>query len=132
MKLGHTRRLNRSDVGGALFLASNRASLVALEGPSAGSEYLLERDSYVIGRGANADLSFKDDAMSGSHAALELGASGYKIRDMGSTNGTFVNGSAVQAADLKHGDKIRVGEHTLQYIQEPIERSGSYDLSEEL
>jgi pSer/pThr/pTyr-binding forkhead associated (FHA) protein len=70
--------------------------------------------------------------MSGSHAAIELGAEGYKVRDMGSTNGTFVNGSPVQAAELKHGDKITVGEHTLQYLLEKKERAGSYDLSDEL
>ena len=66
-----------------------------------------------------------------AHAAIELGSSGFKIRDMGSTNGTLVNGSTVNAADLKHGDKIKIGEHTLQYLVEKKERAGSYDLSGE-
>lgn len=131
MKDGHTRPLTRSDVSSAMFLAQNRATLVVVDGPAAGSEYELTRESYVIGRGRDADLSFVDDAMSGSHAAIELGASGFKIRDMGSTNGTQVNGSAVDCADLKHGDKIAVGAHTLQYLLEKKERAGSYDLSGE-
>jgi pSer/pThr/pTyr-binding forkhead associated (FHA) protein len=131
MKDGHTRPLTRSDVDSAVFLARNRASLVVIEGPSAGSEYELNSLSYVIGRSSDADLTLNDDAMSGNHAAIELGSSGFKIRDMGSTNGTLVNGSKVNAADLKHGDKIKIGEHTLQYLVEKKERAGSYDLSGE-
>jgi len=132
MKDGLTRPITRSDVSSAMFLAKHQASLVVVEGAAAGSEHVLSSDSYVIGRGDGADLSFADEAMSGSHAAIELGADGFKVRDMGSTNGTFVNGSQVQSADLKHGDKITVGEHTLQYLLEKKERGGSYDLSDEL
>lgn len=132
MKDGLTRPISRSDVGSAMFLAKHQASLVVLEGGAAGSEYVLSQESYVIGRGDGADITFADEAMSGSHAAIELGVEGYKVRDMGSTNGTFVNGSPVQAAELKHGDKITVGEHTLQYLLEKKERAGSYDLSDEL
>ncbi len=131
MKDGHTRPLTRSDVTSAVFLATHRATLVVIEGSAAGSEHVLTDASYVIGRSPTADLSFSDEAMSGSHAAIELTANGYKVRDMGSTNGTRVNGSAIEAADLKHGDKISAGEHTLQYLLEKKERGGSYDLSDE-
>ena len=128
---GQTRPLTASDVGAAVFLAENRASLVVLEGSAAGSEYLLTSDSYVLGRGSTADICLVDDSASGNHAAIEIGTTGFKIRDMGSTNGTFVNGSRVESADLKHGDKITVGAHTLQYLQEKKERTGSYDHSDE-
>jgi pSer/pThr/pTyr-binding forkhead associated (FHA) protein len=128
---GHTRPITRSDVTSAMFLAHNQASLVVVEGEAAGSEYMLTSDSYVIGRNKSADMSFNDDAMSGNHAAIELASDGYKVRDMGSTNGTLVNGSKVAQADLKHGDKITVGEHTLQYLVEKKESGGSYDLSDE-
>lgn len=132
MKDGHTRPITQSDVRGAVFLARHRVALVVLEGAAAGSEYLLTSDSYVIGRNASADISIADEAMSGGHAAIELGTNGYGVRDMGSTNGTFVNGSRISSVDLKHGDRITVGEHTLQYLQEEAERAGSYDLSSEL
>ena len=131
MNDGNTRRLTTSGGAGAAFLAENCASLVVLEGSAAGSEYLLTSASYVIGRSSGADVCLLDDSASGNHAAIELGGTGFKIRDMGSTNGTFVNGSRVESADLKHGDKITVGAHTLQYLQEKKERTGSYDLSDE-
>lgn len=131
MKDGHTRPLARSDVDSAMFLARNRASLVVIEGPAAGSEYELNKVSFVIGRSEDADLTLADEAMSGNHVAIELSSDCFRVRDMGSTNGTLVNGSAVNCADLKHGDKISMGEHTLQYLLEKKERSGSYDLSGE-
>lgn len=131
MKDGFTRPIATSDVNSALFLARHRATLVVVEGPAAGSEYELTRESYVIGRNADADVCLTDDAISGSHAAIELGRDGFKVRDMGSTNGTMVNGSRVDCADLKHGDKIIVGEHLLQYLLEKKDRAGSYDLSDE-
>ncbi len=131
MKDGHTRPITRSDVNSAMFLARHRSTLVIVEGPAAGSEYPLTSDCYVIGRGDDADITLQDEAMSGNHARIELGNDGFKIRDMRSTNGTFVNGSRVEFSDLKHGDKIALGEHTLQYLQETKERTGSYDLSGE-
>ena len=102
---------------GALFLARNHVTVVVVEGAAAGTEFVLDRAETVIGRNAGADISLPDDALSGVHAAIELGLAGFRIRDLGSTNGTFVNGSQVQATDLKDGDRITVGEHTLAYCQ---------------
>ena len=113
-----TRRIEKDRIDGALFLAQNRVTVVVVEGAAAGTEVVVDREETVIGRNAGADLSLPDDALSGVHAAIELGLSGFRIRDLGSTNGTFVNGSQVQATDLKHGDRITLGEHTLEYLQE--------------
>jgi pSer/pThr/pTyr-binding forkhead associated (FHA) protein len=129
MQDGHTRKLERSVLKQSMFLARHRASLVVLKGPAAGTEYVLEQPSYVLGRGPSVDIVFPDDAMSKQHAALELGAEGYRLRDMGSTNGLRVNGSQTAAADLKHGDKLELGEHTLQYLVERRERVRTFDLS---
>jgi len=131
MQDGHTRKLARSEVEQSLFLARHKASLVVLEGPAAGTEYALERTSHSMGRGPGVDIVLQDDAMSREHAAVELGNEGFRIRDLGSTNGLTVNGSAVTGADLKHGDRIGIGEHTLQYVLEKRDRVGTYQLSED-
>ena len=128
MQDGHTRKLVRSQVEQSLFLARNRASLVVIEGRAAGTEYVVDDPSITMGRGPGVDLVFDDDAMSRQHAALELGKDGFAVRDMGSTNGLKVNGSQVMAADLKHGDRIEMGEHVLQYILERRERVTTYEL----
>jgi len=131
LKEGHTRKLQRSEVAVGVFLVRYRPSLIVVEGNAVGSEYALEAPSCTIGRGPGVDIALPDDAMSRTHAALEAGRDGFRIRDMGSTNGVSVNGHPVTAADLKHGDRIQLGEHTLQYVVEERERVGTYDLSGE-
>ena len=119
-----TRPIEKDCIDGALFLAQNLVTVVVVEGPATGTEVVVDRGGMVIGRNAGADISLPDDALSGVHAAIELGLAGFRIRDLGSTNGTFVNGSQVQATDLKNGDRITLGEHTLQYLQQEKGHSG--------
>ena len=120
-----TRPIEKDCIDGALFLAQNLVTVVVVEGPATGTEVVVDRGGMVIGRNAGADISLPDDALSGVHAAIELGLAGFRIRDLGSTNGTFVNGSQVQATDLKNGDRITLGDHTLQYQQQEKGSSGS-------
>ncbi len=127
---GHTRKLDRSQVSQSLFLARNRVSLVVVEGHGAGNEHLLERSGMKLGRGPDVDIVIADDSMSREHVAFDAVSDGFRIRDLGSTNGMTVNGSRVAAADLKHGDRIGLGEHIFQFLIEKRERVGTYNLSE--
>lgn len=115
-----TRRLERppGTEGREGFFSRYRAALVLLSGPAAGSEYALERESVSIGRGPEAELTLDDPSMSRTHAAIELADGGFRIRDLGSTNGVELNGKAVQTAQLKHGDRIRLGESSFQFVLE--------------
>ena len=105
-----------------LFFQGNRITLVVSAGPSAGSEFEIERPSVSIGRGAGADLSFDDEAMSSEHATFELVGGRFRIRDLASTNGVRVNGAVVQTADLKHGDRIQLGTSEFRFLQENARR----------
>jgi pSer/pThr/pTyr-binding forkhead associated (FHA) protein len=130
---GLTRKLSRPEARTPNeFLGRFRACLVILEGPAAGTEYSLDSQSVCIGRGPGADLCLDDAAMSQEHANLELTEDGFRVRDLGSTNGVHVNGSPVLAADLKHADRVQIGTHTFQYLVEKL-RSGpaTYVLPEE-
>jgi len=117
---GATRRIKRGEKSSdaQAFLDNHKACLVVVSGGPAGVEFSLDRAEVVMGRGPDVDLIFKDDAMSRSHAALEVTQDGFRIRDLGSTNGVKVNGAPIEAAALKHGDRIELGEHVLQYILE--------------
>lgn len=131
MQDGHTRKLARSEAAQALFLGRHRVALVVLDGASAGSEYAIDQENVTLGRGPDVTLAFADEAMSRQHAALELFGEGFRIRDLGSTNGITVNGGSSANADLKHGDKIGIGEHTFQYIVERRTAVRAYDLSDD-
>jgi pSer/pThr/pTyr-binding forkhead associated (FHA) protein len=119
-----TRKLERGSGPQGTFIERYSASLVLVAGGAEGTEYVLEKPCTTVGRGPDVDLPFPDDAMSRQHAAFEIQAMGVRVRDMGSTNGTQVNGERISAAELKHGDKITIGEHCFQYVVEERERSG--------
>ena len=122
---GNTRKIQCRGGKGPVteFLDTLRATLIQVSGEGAGSEYELKTDRVTLGRGPNADITFDDTAMSREHAALELAEEGFRLVDLGSTNGVLVNGVSVPAADLKHGDRFQLGDHIFQYVLEERERS---------
>ena len=89
-----------------------RVVLESIEGPHRGQKILLHAGQAAkVGRTEWADFAFpRDGKMSGMHFALECGPSTCRIRDLGSTNGTTVNGNQVTEAALNDKDKIVAGE----------------------
>ncbi len=78
----------------------------------------LNRERTTIGRRPHNDLVIDNLAVSGDHAAILRGPAGSFLEDLGSTNGTFLNGRAVQRAPLQHQDSIDIGKYRLRYIDE--------------
>jgi len=74
----------------------------------------------VLGRDPSCDLVLNDTKCSRKHAVIEAGPQGIAIRDTGSANGVFVNGSKVERANLQEGDLVRLGEVTLKVLPEDI------------
>ncbi len=74
-------------------------------------------DVIHIGRGLSADLRLDESSVSRRHAILVPRASGARVLDDRSSNGTLVNGRRVQQADLSDGDVIVVGRVVLRYLE---------------
>ncbi len=83
-------------------------TLIALDGPLLGQRFPLH-SPVELGREGTAIPIPHDPQASRRHARLTPNPSGVAIEDLGSTNGTFVNGAKVQAASLRAGDEIRIG-----------------------
>lgn len=133
MRDGATRQIASAGSGNGAeeFFRRFRAAIVILSGGASGSEYALDQSQVSMGRGPGVDLAFDDAAMSREHAMVEFYGEGFRIRDLGSTNGVSVNGSAVQVCKLKHGDRFDLGEHRFQYVIEEREGGGrEYHLPE--
>lgn len=120
MKDGRTRNLATQKGSGSAqaFLAKHSVTLVFASGPLAGTEIALDRERVTLGRGTGADVVVEDPSISHQHAAFELGERGFRLRDLGSTNGVIVNGSRTGAADLKHGDRLALGSVSFRYLVE--------------
>jgi hypothetical protein len=78
----------------------------------------LRNGSNVIGRGNEADLQLIDQGVSRRHLDVHLADGRAVAYDLGSTNGTTINGHPIQSAELQHGDVVRVGHTRLVYQQE--------------
>lgn len=85
--------------------------LVMRSGPTPGAVYPLEGDQLIIGRDATSGVAINDAEVSRKHARLNFQGGKYVIEDLGSTNGTFVNGQRlVSSTVLKSGDVVSLGE----------------------
>jgi hypothetical protein len=88
-----------------------------ISGKYQGGEYpLADSGEVVIGRSSELDLVLIEDMVSRKHARLTLQPGQITISDLGSTNGTFVNGEKVKRARLKDGDRILIGTSILKLV----------------
>ena len=85
------------------------ATLRVRSGFYEGLEVSIDRGRMVIGRGRKADLALAEATISRAHAAIGFDGQVFYIEDLGSTNGTLVNGSRVGRQVLKRDDEIQMG-----------------------
>ena len=122
MQDGRTRKVRPTAPEPDAFLAANRVAIVTLAGATAGNEYELVLERTSIGRGPGVDLAFDDKTMSREHAAFEVMDGAMCLRDLASTNGVLVNGAKTLNGELKHGDRIELGDHQFQLVIEARRR----------
>ena len=84
-----------------------QVTLRVLSGPHAGRSFIFDQhDTFLIGRSDTAHLCLPEDRFfSRNHCLLEIAPPRCFLRDLGSTNGTYVNGQKVQEAYLRNGDR---------------------------
>jgi two-component system, cell cycle response regulator len=95
---------------------AQQALLLVLSGPRLGTRTILSDIPIEIGRGSNAGLVLDADSVSRRHAKIEPMGAGHRLIDLGSTNGTYVNGLRIKDHILKDGDRVQIGKALLKYI----------------
>lgn len=107
---------------------SDGFALKFISGKYQGGEFPLKGDKQIIiGRSSELDMVLVEDMVSRKHAKITLSGGKIMIEDLGSTNGTFVNGEKVKTARLKEGDRILVGTSILKLVKAG---AGGADLSD--
>jgi eukaryotic-like serine/threonine-protein kinase len=93
-----------------------RVTLHVVAGPQTGRAFTFDQhDTFLIGRSEDSQFCLPQDRFfSRHHCLLEIAPPQCFLRDLSSTNGTFVNGIRVETAHLKHGDRIQGGETVLE------------------
>jgi pSer/pThr/pTyr-binding forkhead associated (FHA) protein len=95
------------------------ASLIELdqvEGTAGRRMHDIKEGVVTVGRTPQSDIFLDDVTVSRKHAEIERGERGYRIRDVGSLNGTYVNRVRVDAVDLRNGDEIQIGKYRFKFV----------------
>jgi pSer/pThr/pTyr-binding forkhead associated (FHA) protein len=97
---------------------SDGYALKFISGKYQGGEFPLKGDKQVIvGRSSELDMVLVEDMVSRKHAKISLAGGKITIEDLGSTNGTFVNGEKVKTSRIKEGDRILIGTSILKLVR---------------
>lgn len=100
-------------------LSAGQALLLVLTGPTSGSTILLDADEVSVGRQSDAGVFLDDVTVSRAHASFQREGIHFRIRDLGSLNGTYVNRERVDDSLLEDADEIQIGRFRLAYREAP-------------
>ena len=100
--------------------AGKRYSLAVLQGGATGQIFSIVKPRVLLGR-AGADINLDDAEASRQHAAVEILGDHAILRDLGSTNGTFVDSQRIQQHVLTNQSEFRIGSHVLMFIVTDVE-----------
>jgi len=96
--------------------AGKEACLVVIYGLDLGKKYNVDRPSIVIGRSSKADIQIDQESVSRNHCKLINTGKSIMLRDLGSTNGTYVNDELVDEYVLRDGDLIKIGRCIFKFL----------------
>jgi pSer/pThr/pTyr-binding forkhead associated (FHA) protein len=96
-------------------LPEGQGLVIVARGPNAGSTYLVEAEPVSVGRHPESTIFLDDITVSRRHSVIEREGDEFRIKDVGSLNGTYVNHDRVDATVIKNGDEIQVGRFVLVF-----------------
>ncbi len=97
-------------------VAPGTALLIVRRGPSEGTSFVLDVDRTTIGRADDADMVLDDVTVSRRHAELLRTPEGWRLRDVGSLNGTYVNRERIDETTLAGGDEVQIGKYRFVFL----------------
>jgi pSer/pThr/pTyr-binding forkhead associated (FHA) protein len=106
--------------------------LIVIKGTDEGRQFVLSDDVLPAGRDSASRVRLTDTEVSRRHAEFVRTPDGYRVRDVNSANGTFVNNQSVRDALLQPGDHVQLGQTVLVYTLERGESAPASDLADRI
>ncbi|PIR21003.1 MAG: Fis family transcriptional regulator [Deltaproteobacteria bacterium CG11_big_fil_rev_8_21_14_0_20_47_16] len=110
----HTTQVIKTEETGDV-ISLRKGQLVVIEGEDKGRKFRLEKPQIKIGKKEGNDLLLSDKTVSRNHIEIEYTSDSFLLRDLGSTNGTYLNGTRVKEAYLAPGDVIKLGNTSIEF-----------------
>jgi pSer/pThr/pTyr-binding forkhead associated (FHA) protein len=99
-------------------IPSGAGVLIVKKGPNAGSRFVLEKDVTDVGRHPKSDIFLDDVTVSRRHAEVSKTVDGFRVRDVGSLNGTYLNRERIDDAPIVSGDELQIGKFRIVFLTE--------------
>jgi pSer/pThr/pTyr-binding forkhead associated (FHA) protein len=106
----------QSSMAAVEFVPPGAATLVISRGPNSGHKFLLDQPVMTVGRHRRSAVFLDDITVSRRHAELQWTNGEVRVVDVGSLNGSYVNGQAVESTVLVHGDELQFGKFRLTFV----------------
>ncbi|MDH4160121.1 MAG: FHA domain-containing protein [Actinomycetota bacterium] len=97
-------------------LGPGTALLVVRQGPAAGARFLLDAVLTTVGRHPDSEIFLDDITVSRRHAQFIRDDDAFRVHDVGSLNGTYVNRSRIDDAVLSNGDEVQIGKYRMVFV----------------
>lgn len=113
--------------------ARRQAVILVMTGPTTGQTIYLEtKDLWTLGRGTNCDLILQETSVSRNHCEIRFRDQHWHVQDLGSSNGTWINGERIDSRPLQSGDKIQLGSQMIVkfVLQDELEAQFQRELYE--
>ena len=104
------------DAGAAIIRQAGRGRLLVIKGPDRGDSIAIGESVVTIGSGGGCDVLLSDPTISRRHLGIEAGPNGVVLRDLGSTNGSYVQGARFQELTLGFGTEVTIGKTVIKYV----------------
>lgn len=101
-----------------------KATLRGTKGPSAGKTYPLVGKTVKIGKGPENMIRIPDPTVSTNHAGIQINGTHFEVVDLGSSNGTFVNGKKAERRALRNGDVLTFGQTEMRFESSVVDEEG--------
>jgi len=99
-------------------VTAKKSGLVIIKGPNVGDKFLINKSKFTIGRNPKSDIFLDDITVSRKQAVLKKTGDDFKLEDLGSLNGSYLNGKVVEDSLLKNGDKIQIGKYIFLFFHQ--------------
>lgn len=97
-------------------IPKDNAGLIVLKGPIIGEKFFISEEKTNIGRNIDSDIFLDDVTVSRNHAFIEHKDDIYVLNDLGSLNGSYINGELVKSKVLENNDKIQIGKYVFLFF----------------
>ncbi len=110
----HTTQIIKTEDSGDV-VSLRKCQLQVIEGEDKGKKFKLDKPNTKIGKKEGCDLILSDKTVSRNHIEIEYTSDSFLLKDMNSTNGTYLNGNKVKEAYLAPGDLIKLGNTSIEF-----------------